>query len=70
MEKEIDKFMQKARSKNFEYFSLSLVAKQIEVLYKYLNNYDAFRCSDNLIIYMEKFLSQLYGIEVKMPKEC
>lgn len=71
IEEEIKKFTLKAyRSKKFEYYSLTLMTKRIELSYKYMNNYDAFRFSDDAVIYMEKFISQLYGIEVKIPNAC
>lgn len=68
---ELLKYSQKVqKTKELDYLSLAVSIKQIELGYRYFNNYDAFRFSQEKILYLLKIIPKLYGIEVKIPKNC
>lgn len=57
-------------SKNFDYLSIAVSKKWMELGYKHLNRHEGCAFSCQHAHYIVRYLNQLYGIQIKMPKEC
>lgn len=56
--------------KKFEHLQLIFLIKYIEFSFKYFDNYEAFKFTDNDVEYLQIFMNKLYGIEARIPKNC